>query len=116
MVVTCRMYNETPSPDVYYLYVSESSGRLWLPMSFPGERAVFLTPDLGWAVGPVVRRTSDGGDTWSEMGKVKWQGQFSFVSDTLGWAVSRAQEEYAFVATRNGGRDWTILKPETVAP
>jgi hypothetical protein len=50
------------------------------------------------------------------MGKVKWQGQFSFVSDTLGWAVARAEEEFAFVVSKNGGRDWAILKPKTVAP
>ncbi len=116
MVVTCRMYNETPTRDVYYLYMSDNGGRLWLPMSFPGEQAVFLTPDLGWAVGAVVRRTTDGGLTWSELGKVKWQGQFSFVSDTLGWAVARADEEFAFVVSKNGGRDWAILKPKTAAP
>ncbi len=116
MVVFCRMYNETPTRDVYYLYESDNSGRLWLPMSFPGERAVFLTKDLGWAVGPTVRRTTDGGQTWKEMGKVAWQAEFSFVSETLGWAVARAQEELALVTTRDGGRDWLILKPKTIAP
>ncbi len=116
MVVFCRMYSETPWRDAYYLYVSDNGGRLWLPMSFPGEQAVFLTPDLGWAVGAVVRRTTDAGRTWSEMGKVTWQGQFSFVSDTLGWAVAHEDEDYAFVASKDGGRDWMILKPKTVAP
>jgi photosystem II stability/assembly factor-like uncharacterized protein len=116
VAVTCRMYNETPSRDVFYLYRSENGGRLWVPMAFPGEQAVFLTKDLGWAVGPTVRRTTDGGQTWSEMGKVAWQGQFSFVSETLGWAVAHAQEELALVMTRDSGRDWVILNPRTVAP
>jgi len=116
VAVTCRMYNETPSRDVFYLYLSENGGRLWTPMAFPGEQVVFLTKDLGWAVGPTVRRTTDSGQTWSEMGKVAWQGQFSFVSETLGWAVANAQEELALVMTRDGGRDWAILKPKTVAP
>jgi photosystem II stability/assembly factor-like uncharacterized protein len=116
MVVTCRMYSETPYREVHYLYSSDDGGRLWIPSNFPGEQSVFLTKDLVWAVGPVIQRSTDGGLTWKEMGKVSWQGQFSFVSDTLGWAVARSQDALAFVATTDGGKDWVIVKPKTGAP
>src|SRR5436309_750451 len=52
------------------ILVSEDSGRNWDQMSVPTSvtltRAMFVTPEVGWAVGHfgTVLQTRDGGRTW----------------------------------------------------
>ena len=53
----------------------------------------------------------DGGRSWDFVKTVQWDGQFSFVSDQVGWAVARQGEALALVSTTNGGRTWNLLKP-----
>jgi hypothetical protein len=50
---------------------------------------------------------------------VHWDGQFSFVSDSLGWAVARAAGNtgtlIALVQTRDGAQSWVEIHP-VIAP
>lgn len=72
---------------------------------------LFINPDVGWALGKDIYQTADGGQTWTKMSTVQWEGQFSFVSEQLGWAVARSGKEYALVQTEDGGKTWDIIDP-----
>jgi hypothetical protein len=46
---------------------------------------------------------------------VNWDGQFSFVDASNGWAVAQAEEEIALVRTTDGGRIWQMIEPQIVS-
>ncbi len=75
-----------------------------------------LDREIGWAVARQIYQTLDGGRTWRLIKSVTWDGQFSFVSAELGWAVARSGEERALVQTADGGRTWQLLDPVVGAP
>jgi len=70
---------------------------------------------VGWSVGRDLYLTLDGGFSWTKVKSVTWDGQFSFVSQALGWAVARSEEAIALVTTSDGGRSWTEIQPR-IAP
>jgi photosystem II stability/assembly factor-like uncharacterized protein len=74
----------------------------------------FLDPQTGWSLGAEIHRTQDGGLTWSQLSTVNWQAQFNFVSQQVGWAVARSDEQLALVQTVDGGQIWSLLNPLSV--
>ncbi len=42
---------------------------------------------------------------------VTWDGDYSFVNPTTGWAVARNEDEIALVNTTDGAATWEIIDP-----
>lgn len=99
-----------------FLYTTNDSGETWSTKPFPGKVALFITQEVGWALSKDIYRTMDGGQTWSLMSTVDWDGQFNFVNDQVGWAVARLGEETELVYTNDGGRTWSIIEPIWAGP
>jgi photosystem II stability/assembly factor-like uncharacterized protein len=117
LIVNCSDYSKDPAVTSYYLYTTHDGGSTWVSSSSPAGTLVFRSEDTGWAIDRDLFHTSDGGQTWMEVKKVNWDGQFSFVSDTVGWAVARATSNagtmIALVQTTDGGQTWTEIHPVT---
>ena len=76
---------------------------------------LFVDSMTGWSLGDLILQTRDGGATWTEVSRVSWQGQFSFVDEFHGWAVGEertaAGRSYGLYSTEDGGRTWIALSP-----
>jgi photosystem II stability/assembly factor-like uncharacterized protein len=100
------------NPDlVSFIFVTLDGGINWQSELYPGGEIHFLDSKVGWALGKDIYQTEDGGQTWTKMSTVQWEGQFSFVSKQLGWAVAQKDEEYALLQTSDGGKFWNLIEP-----
>jgi photosystem II stability/assembly factor-like uncharacterized protein len=119
LIVRCMDTTVDPYVTSYYLYTTSDGGASWIQASSPAGTLAFEAGDTGWALSRDLFHTTDGGRTWTKVKTVNWDGQFSFVSDTLGWAVARAETDtgtrIALVQTTDGGQTWTIIHP-VIAP
>jgi len=111
LVVTCSMEDASSTPRQNFSYKTTDGGVTWQTSAFPGGELYLLDPGHGWALSKDQYWTEDGGTTWTKINTVTWEGQFSFVSAQLGWAVARSQEETALVRTTDGGRTWELMEP-----
>jgi len=99
------------SPARAILYLTSDGGKTWETAAYPGGELQFLDADIGWALSDRVYRTTNGGRTWDFIRSVGWDGQFSFVSDEIGWAVARGNGDLAFVMTSDGANRWKLIEP-----
>lgn len=103
------------TPVVSLLYSTSDGGQSWRTYHYPAGALQFLDPQIGWSLGKVIYQTVNGGANWTEMGRVPWQGQFSFVDQSRGWAVGRSDSadgrSYTLYRTDDGGQSWTALTP-----
>lgn len=123
--LACSQYDENQEPGaIDFLYATEDGGISWdtfeLPMASASmedyyTRMIFFDADQGLLLGREMWRTADGGKTWQHINTVTWDGQFSFVDRSHGWAIARADDVAVLVYTINGGEDWQVLSP-MVAP
>jgi len=111
LVVTCSMEGEGGTQERSFLYTTADGGASWQTSVFPGGELYLLDPGHGWALSTDLHWTEDGGTSWTKIKTVAWEGQFSFVSPQLGWAVARSEQEAALVQTADGGRTWELLEP-----
>jgi photosystem II stability/assembly factor-like uncharacterized protein len=126
LILTCGKFEKSSSSTISRYLSTDDGGRTWRTRQFPGGELQYLNPSTAWAIGtasgydpdfklpgePIdIYQSLDGGSKWTPLGPVSWSGQFSFVTESLGWAVARSDEESAVVRTTDGGRNWTILKP-----
>ena len=98
-----------------FIYLTRDGGRTWESHLYPGGTLSLLGPRTTFALSQKIYKTVDGGQTWEWIKTVQWDGQFSFVSEQVGWAVARSGEAIALVATTDGANTWQLLKP-TIAP
>jgi photosystem II stability/assembly factor-like uncharacterized protein len=96
------------------LYRTQDDGQSWEIFPYPGGSLQFLDENIGWALGRDIYKTADGGEAWTKVKTVNWDGQFSFVDEQNGWAVARSGDEISLVRTEDGGRTWKEVRP-TVA-
>lgn len=113
-MVLVHCFREGAANGDHFLHRTDNGGQDWLQLPFPGQTALFLSPDLGWAFGDRVYQTTDGGHRWQDLGEISWRGQFSFVDADLGWAAARSDDgRFALVRTTDGGGTWTLIEPVT---
>lgn len=115
VVVRCDLDTGGTLESRNLLYRTEDGGATWSVFDLPAESVQFLEPNLVWGLGNEIYLSRDGGRTWEFVKEVTWEGQFSFVSERLGWAVARAEGAVALVATTDGARTWSELSP-TIGP
>jgi hypothetical protein len=104
--VECRLDS---GATMSFLYRTEDGGQTWQAAPAPNGALLFLSPQVGWALSEEVHRTQNGGQDWEPLSKVRWQGEFCFVSDKIGWAIAQHEEDVGLVRTRDGGRTWELL-------
>jgi photosystem II stability/assembly factor-like uncharacterized protein len=139
VIMECQVPDAASSNWLNYLYHTDNYGQTWesVPLPKPDKEPApwrYNWSDLeiklvsatdGWLI---VRdyyedeqqtqtlthlyRTTDGGDAWEYLGKVNWQGSYSFIDIRNGWAVARRGDEFALVFTTDGGATWEIIKTE----
>ena len=112
VVVTCMKLEGDVLTPTEFLYTTMDGGRSWKTNPFPGGALWMLTSNEGWALSRNIYFTKDGGNSWTKVKTVNWDGQFSFVSKHLGWAVARNEGEIALVRTTDDGNLWVQLEPE----
>jgi photosystem II stability/assembly factor-like uncharacterized protein len=114
MVMDCVRYEAGTEFHNAYMYTTDDGGQTWTTQPFPGGTLLFID-NTAWALSREIHQSLDGGATWTKVKSVNWDGQFSFGSAELAWAVARAGDEIAFVRTSNGCKTWEQLEP-LVAP
>jgi hypothetical protein len=128
LVVECSIKENEDQEYKQFLYTTEDGGETWRIAPLPDAESRyyvssdlyhwakgmihFLNPRQGWLLGREIYWTENGGSTWVKLKTVNWDGQFSFVDASDGWAVARAGEEIALVRTTDGGRTWQMLEPQ----
>jgi hypothetical protein len=111
LAMSCLRWEDDERIEDQYVYVSEDGGETWQTHRYPGGTLLFVDADIAYALSHDIYRTLDGGETWTKVKSVSWDGQFSFVNEQLGWAVARSETEIALVKTEDGGQSWSIIEP-----
>lgn len=114
IAVQCRVFHEETQVS-NFLYRSMDNGDSWQIDEYPGGSPIFMTERVTWALSREIWRSLDAGDQWELRKTVFWDGQFSFLSEDLGWAVASEGEEVALVRSKDGGETWALLDP-VIAP
>jgi len=106
VAVSCRT-----GLNLNYIYTTQDGGATWESYLYPGGELSLQNAKTAFAFDRHIYQTLNGGQSWEFVKTVQWDGQFSFVSDQVGWAVARDGDALALVTTTNGGRTWNLLKP-----
>ncbi len=121
LLVDCFDYFDPPHVFSSYLYSSDDAGSTWISTRLPDkvqasqDMLLFFDSQNVLLLGRDMYRTTDGGQDWTYVKSVNWDGQFSFIDPLTGWAVARAGDQLALVKTVNGGSSWTEVRP-VIAP
>jgi hypothetical protein len=117
LLVGCFDYGFPPEAFVSYLYASDDGGTTWTtarlpdPVHAPDYTLIYFNNDQALLLGREIYNSDDGGETWEQVGRVFWDGAFSFVDRENGWAVAREVGEVALARTEDGGATWEELRP-----
>ncbi|MFH2103383.1 MAG: hypothetical protein ABIJ39_08530 [Chloroflexota bacterium] len=116
-ILECFTLDGSTLGSSYYLFTTADGGESWQMRSAPSGSLLWTSsgPTEGFALGRTIFRTVNGGQTWTEVKQVNWDGQFSFVSPLHGWAVARSEDLIALVRTVNGGGIWQEIQA-VIAP
>lgn len=117
LLVGCFDYGYPPEAFASYLYASDDGGGTWStkrlpdPVHAPEYTLIYFDAGQALLLGREMYSSADGGQTWTHLKTVYWDGQFSFADRENGWAVARAEGEVALVRTSDGGATWTEIRP-----
>jgi len=114
--VECSDMSRNPMTTISFLYQSRIGGGKWDTMEYPGGDIFTLDGNRIWALGKDIYRTDATGVIWNKISSVTWDGQFDFVSSTIGFAVAQKDGGYGLVQTTDGGALWALLSPVVIAP
>ncbi|MGA9532627.1 MAG: hypothetical protein WBR18_07915, partial [Anaerolineales bacterium] len=88
----------------------------WVGYPAPAGQLFFLDARYGWKLAKMIYSTGQGGQNWSLINQVSWQGNFDFIDRWRGWAVTVSEDENALVRTTDGGRSFELMEPALLAP
>jgi len=117
LLMGCFDYSNPPKQFTSYLYSSQDGGTTWTTVHLPGkvlasqDTLFYFDANHALLLGRDIYQSANGGQTWSFVQPVNWDGQFSFVDPLHGWAVGGEVGKIALVNTVNGGRTWVLIKP-----
>jgi photosystem II stability/assembly factor-like uncharacterized protein len=111
LIVTCMVEQGSGLTRSSYLYQTEDAGSTWVIHEYPGGEPHYFSDGTILALGRDQYLSTDGGERWAKIKTVNWDGQYSFVDPSTGWAVAKSDDEIALVVTSNGGRTWEIIEP-----
>jgi photosystem II stability/assembly factor-like uncharacterized protein len=107
-----------------WLDFTSDGGRTWRTSRKPIGPPDFLSPSVGWAIGPIevdlgtppavhpLYMTTDGGRTWSEVSLLEWEGDLDFVDENNGWSIDA---DGGLHRTADGGLTWEDLAPSSTS-
>jgi photosystem II stability/assembly factor-like uncharacterized protein len=107
---------DPPYPRFSFYQFSPDNGQTWISWQMTGK-VFFINPQVGWrlnkngAGGFDLEQTRDGGQSWTKIKSVLWNGQLDFVSQDVGWAIARLEDATALLKTTDGGKTWAEIKP-----
>jgi len=110
--VMCKSYQTDPATEQWYFYTTSDSGNTWNILPFAGGEMQFIDNQIGWSSNDELSKTMDGGQTWTGIGFLVWDIQFSFINATHGWAVEQPYGDYALKFTTDGALTWDYILPE----
>ncbi len=114
VTIECTVYTNPLSFYDFYFY-STDSGKHWISWRKTGD-VEFLDPLTGWRSALdngtyEIEQTRDGGQTWTKLKSVKWNGILDFINEQTGWAVATSDNVTSLVHTADGGKTWEEMKP-----
>jgi photosystem II stability/assembly factor-like uncharacterized protein len=121
MLVGCFDYHNPPKQFTSYFYSSQDGGVTWQTVHLPEKvqaaqaQLFYYGSNNALLLGRDIYLSTSGGQTWSFVKTVNWDGQFSFSDMKNGWAVARSNGEVALVQTTDWAASWTLIKP-TITP
>ena len=115
LIVTCVRNEGSTLTERAHLYQTDDAGETWEIRNYPGGEPHFFNNGTILALARDQYRSPDGGESWTKIKVVNWDGQYSFVDPSKGWAVATSEGETALVTTSDGGRIWEIIKPTIVS-
>lgn len=98
---------------LWTLLATEGFSETWAPVSSGTSNTInslfFVSPDTGWIAGEnsLIRKTVDGGATWTTQtvsGNIK---TIRFANSKVGWAVGESGGSGLVLKTTDGGTTWT---------
>ena len=100
--------NATFKVEHDYLYQTSDGGKTWQVSTYPGGDLFFFSPQWGVAENQdLIQVTTDGGLHWTIKSQgITWNGQFSFVDTSIGWAVATNAGALALVKTASNNGNW----------
>ena len=110
LIVTCVKDDGSTLTKRSHLYQTDDAGETWEIRDYPGGEPHFLHDGSILALGRDQYLSTDGRESWTKIKIVNWDGQYSFVDASKGWAVATSEGETALVVTSDGGRIWEIIK------
>jgi photosystem II stability/assembly factor-like uncharacterized protein len=113
--VECMDMSTNPGTSGDFLYRSPVAGNGWASAAYPGGNLFTLDGNRIWALGKDIYRSDNGGNSWTKISSVTWDGQFDFISSTLGFAVAKKDSGFGLVQTSDGGALWALLNPVVIA-
>ena len=102
LIVTCVNNDGSTLAQRAHLYQTEDAGETWEIRDYPGGEPHFFNDGSILALGRDQYLSTHGGESWTKIKIVSWDGQYSFVDPSKGWAVATNEGETALDCT---GRD-----------
>jgi len=115
LIVTCVKDEGSTLTKRAHLYQTDNAGETWQIRDYPGGEPHFFNNGTILALARDQSQSTDSGVSWEKIKVVNWDGQYSFVDPSKGWAVATTEDETALVVTTDGGRTWGIIKPTIVS-
>jgi len=114
--LTCKCYAGDTQIIKNFFYQTDDGGNSWDIQYVPEGKLHRISDQVLYLTNREIYRSSNGGAEWDPVKMVNWDGQFSFVSEDLAWAVAydQASDKYALVKTSDGCSSFEILQPQLI--